>query len=289
MEWTDTNEDADFRRKAVPVPEDELESFESGTITPLLSKPVKFDLNHGGGKWNNRMCLLLALECEKALKVPEPRYRVSKAVQLPQLEALMRKKYRRAWDLFSPTTFRGNETRVERDTRIINQLDKNVSSKRAHSSRVKKFNTRMAAITERIERGESVKAMRIAKHILRELGEEGMSSEEEIVGDDDEPTGFRVSNMVWRNNDIGRVLHMVDNIYEQIKGPQGAKPLPRYRGNTNTRRRAKEHMGHQFYDRDYLEERGTRGRYIHDDEAEPIPNWSCYEAWEGSLGRVRNW
>jgi len=287
-EYTGIDEDKEFRSKAEAVTQEELELFEGadGEYTTALSKPVKFDLGKGGGsKWNKKICHLLAIECEKARVVENPSLRLSKRVRLPQLEELMRLKYERAWSHYSLTRARPGEEEADRVQRVANTLDNVDRRKRSHVARKAKYNNRLHTIEEQIRRGETVSAMHIAKGIVMELGEDGMSSEEEELDEYNVVKGFMVSKMGWRNADIGRMLRKLDGIRSQIKDTRGAIPARRFEGKLS-QRKAVAHLSFQIYDREWLELAIERnGISVKERSEKSATEWPGYSSWEHSLQR----
>lgn len=267
------------------VSAEELERFECGNenYSPTLSKPTKFDLRKGkGSRWNNKMCHLLAIECEKALQAPEPCYRVTRRVQKEQLEELMRQKYERAWTHYSLTRLRVGENEEERTARVLNSLDNTDRRKRAHSARKAKYNNRLDTTELQIKRGESLAAMELARSIIEELGDEGMSSEDELLDAHGLTKGFKVSKLPWRNTDVGKVLQKIDAIRRQIKDTRGAIPAPRFQGEI-TQRKAVEYRSFQIYEREWLEVAIESRNVVREPPTRGLRNWAGYPAWERML------
>lgn len=72
------------------------------------------------------------------------------------------------------------------------------------------------------------------QHLVKTLGEHGMSSEESAVENEVEHV-LRVKNMEWRRG-IGRELDIVDVeriLDSEIFAPQGSKPVKRIRAHDN--------------------------------------------------------
>jgi hypothetical protein len=281
-EYTMSTGDEDFGTRAQCVSEDELDRFIETKQEPPLTKPVKFDLRTGGkSDWNDMMCRLLAAECVKALTQPAPMVRVSDRVRYPQLLALMHKKYTRAWNKYSELRPRHGETEGARRLRVSTTLDKRDMEKRQRAGRVAKYTNRLDTVKTQISRGESVTAMRLAKRVLKTLGTDGMSSDEEIMDQTDQAIGFKVSKMSWRNDDIRKLLHRIDGLRQQLKSSRGAIALPRYRGERESGRGVKENLPYDFYNADFANKAIGSGKYLVNERSKS--KWKGFAAWEALL------
>lgn len=287
-EYACISEDKEFRTKAVNVSAEELSNFENsaGTYVPTLTKPLKFDLRKGGGsKWNTELFRLLAQECQRSLTKDEPRFKVSPRVRQPQLEQLMKVKYQRAWGHYSLTLPRLGESEADRGSRVLNTLNRTDVSRRQHSARTYKYDRRRKIIDEQLSRGESRTAMQFASSLLKELGEDGMSSEEEMRDENDVLKGFKTSQMDWRHPDIDILLNRIDTIGRQIKNPQGAIAAPRFTGNS-TKRKAVLNLPHEFYNRAWLQKQVDKGFIVaREGSRRGQVRWMGLSSWEASLNR----
>lgn len=242
-----------------------------------------FDLSKGkGSEWNDRVFRLLALECMNVHRSRAPAgANEDFRVRTPQFYELLRNRFNTAWKKLSQIRFRNDETEEERRERVRLTVLARERSKRKSASRREKYKNRMRAIQERSKRGASLKAMKVAEHILSELGVDGMSSEDEAT----DPvtgvvSGYKVSELVWRDEEMTRLLHKLDDIWKQLKNNKGAKRLPRFRGEISSRH-AVQHLTYQFYARAWLNEAISNGVDVL--RSGHTTGWTNFTVWNASL------
>lgn len=282
-EYTGIEKERDFGVKAARASAEELALFQMDPHShpPRLEKPVRFDTEGGGGSpWNKKVCKLLAEQCILTQRSDPPIVKLSNRVRLPQMEAILILKFQRSYHSFSRFQRRPTESEPERQTRMIDALQRVASCKRGQSSRKEKLRLRKKAVDTLIQRGESLTAMRFAKNLLDNMKADGMSSEDDMNDANGTFIGFKTSRMDWRSPDVTNILHKIDDIERQLRDPRGAIRQSRFPGEP-TRRKAMRNLTSEMYEEGWLEREIERGNALI--RRGSFQGWMSFDTWERCL------
>ncbi|TDL19961.1 hypothetical protein BD410DRAFT_841728 [Rickenella mellea] len=229
----DVQGDEDFMAHG-PIKPEVLEAHERGDTAPDPNN-LRFDLKHDcKSSWNSAVLRILAERVKAAYKTQSP----SSARPDAYFLDLVQEKYgrvRKAWRMAQAhvNDSGDEETQTDIETRLTVRRDAELKRARFRERRVANYERRMETVKTAIkckrEEGAADASMwEWVESLLKELTEEGMSSDDSS-DDDDYIVKFRPRTLPWRRN-IDTVLNVIDRQYRKLtRGNRGPKLAPRKR------------------------------------------------------------
>ncbi|KAF8197677.1 hypothetical protein K438DRAFT_1967241 [Mycena galopus ATCC 62051] len=251
--------------------EAEVLACEGGSLQPHLGD-YRFDFNIGyrNSRWNQCILdkIIVLAQAEGKHLDPAPKEWLYDKLHAQMIRA------REAWARPNP---RGNESTEQSIARANAYREDRATKSRVTSNKTRKFNSRMETVVFviKLKAGTNAPDLEAWKRILQMLmylDHSGMSSEEEteITEGNNRSTGFRVKVCVWRAEDVGQYLTMVDAMGKKLVDagrmkPQGPKPAVRLRDGTPSDSGAPRSLPRSLYNEAWIQKNSAISPVFYDD------------------------
>ncbi|KAJ7085091.1 hypothetical protein C8R44DRAFT_752987 [Mycena epipterygia] len=258
----------DFVLKTPPS-ENEVRRCEEGLIRPHRDD-FRFDFNLGyrQSRWNN---IVLNKLVDAATVEGEHLVPVSREWMLGKLQGQLH----RAQEAWVRPQVRANETPAKAQARANQYREDRAANTRLNSAklRTQKFEERERIVEFVIRlkagtRAPDLEAWKRILQMLKYLGNDGMSSEEEFEKDDRGTRlyVFKVKVYVWRAVEVGKYLRLVDTMGDKLAvRKKGPRPLPRERDGTRSVSAAPKGLPECFYDAGWIKRESEASPVFYED------------------------